>query len=95
MQRFRSLLYLLLGVTSPLLILAKPEAPAGYTDVLAARDFEYFSVFPGRVAPRDLSKRQSPEEVCGFNYVLCDTTHCCQKGTYCELRTLGWYCPVM
>lgn len=92
MQHFRSLLYLLLGVSSPLLTLAKP---AEYKNALAAREFEYVGVFPGRVAQRDLSKRQTPEEVCGVNYVLCDTTHCCEEGTYCEMRSLDWYCPVM
>ncbi|RPB28736.1 hypothetical protein L211DRAFT_845745 [Terfezia boudieri ATCC MYA-4762] len=95
MQRFHLLLYLLLGVSSPLLILAKAEVSTKYTDVFVARDFEYFGVFPGRVVPRGLSKRQSPEDICGVNYVLCDSTHCCEDGTYCEWRRLGWYCPVI
>jgi len=93
MQYFRSLLCLLLGVASSRLALAEPgvPGPVEYGGVVAARDFSYFWA---QAAPKDLNKRQTPEEVCGLNYVLCDTTHCCQAGTYCQKRSAGWYCPV-
>ena len=90
MQHFRSLLYLLIGVSSPLLTLAKQEEPVV---ALAARGFDYIGRLPRRVVLKDLGKKKSPEEACGVNYVLCDTTSCCEKGRICSMRPSGWYCP--
>ena len=45
------------------------------------------------ITPRDFDKRQTEEEVCGVDYVLCDINHCCPGGTYCALSGFVWYCP--
>lgn len=45
------------------------------------------------IAPGNFNKRQTEEEVCGKDFVLCDIYHCCPGGTYCVLSDFVWYCP--
>lgn len=92
MKHSHSLLGLLLGASSSVFALANagPDpnpVPVPFVDSHAAR------VFGGRIAPRDINKRQKTQlDVCGVNFVACDNIYCCPSGNVCDLRTDGWYC---